>query len=172
MTGPWAALTLPLHGCKVYFACCVLHVAWCDCRRCVARLTCTRAYSIIMLNTDAHNPMVKNKMSKEGFQKNNRGTYSEHPQRHKHPHPPRLPSGRDQRWRRPARRFPERDLRADNDQPNPSAPSPRQKPPEYPAHPSTTASPMHASGSPRPPAPSASGRRGGAECLPAQCCVL
>jgi hypothetical protein len=28
-----------------------------------------------MLNTDAHNPMVKNKMSKEGFQKNNRGTY-------------------------------------------------------------------------------------------------
>jgi brefeldin A-inhibited guanine nucleotide-exchange protein len=31
------------------------------------------AYSIIMLNTDAHNPMVKNKMTKEGFQKNNRG---------------------------------------------------------------------------------------------------
>ena len=31
------------------------------------------AYSIIMLNTDAHNPMVKNKMTKEGFHKNNRG---------------------------------------------------------------------------------------------------
>jgi brefeldin A-inhibited guanine nucleotide-exchange protein len=31
------------------------------------------AYSIIMLNTDAHNPMVKNKMTREGFQKNNRG---------------------------------------------------------------------------------------------------
>lgn len=26
-----------------------------------------------MLNTDAHNPMVKNKMTKEGFLKNNRG---------------------------------------------------------------------------------------------------
>ncbi len=31
------------------------------------------AYSVIMLNTDAHNPMVKNKMTKEGFLKNNRG---------------------------------------------------------------------------------------------------
>lgn len=30
------------------------------------------SYSIIMLNTDAHNPMVKNKMSREGFLKNNR----------------------------------------------------------------------------------------------------
>uniref|UniRef100_A0A7S1XIT6 SEC7 domain-containing protein n=1 Tax=Erythrolobus australicus TaxID=1077150 RepID=A0A7S1XIT6_9RHOD len=31
------------------------------------------AYSIIMLNTDAHNPQVKNKMTKEGFLRNNRG---------------------------------------------------------------------------------------------------
>jgi Sec7-like guanine-nucleotide exchange factor len=30
------------------------------------------AYSVIMLNTDAHNPQVKNKMSCEGFIKNNR----------------------------------------------------------------------------------------------------
>jgi len=31
------------------------------------------AYSVIMLNTDAHNPMVKNKMSKNDFLRNNRG---------------------------------------------------------------------------------------------------
>ncbi|CAD6210421.1 unnamed protein product [Miscanthus lutarioriparius] len=31
------------------------------------------AYSVIMLNTDAHNPMVKNKMSPEDFIRNNRG---------------------------------------------------------------------------------------------------
>ena len=31
------------------------------------------AFSVIMLNTDAHNPGVKNKMTKEGFLKNNRG---------------------------------------------------------------------------------------------------
>ncbi|XP_051141539.1 brefeldin A-inhibited guanine nucleotide-exchange protein 2-like [Andrographis paniculata] len=31
------------------------------------------AYSVIMLNTDAHNPMVKNKMSVEDFIRNNRG---------------------------------------------------------------------------------------------------
>ncbi|KAJ7555894.1 hypothetical protein O6H91_05G059700 [Diphasiastrum complanatum] len=31
------------------------------------------AYSVIMLNTDAHNQMVKNKMSKEEFIRNNRG---------------------------------------------------------------------------------------------------
>ena len=31
------------------------------------------AYSVIMLNTDAHNPQVKVKMTKEGFIKNNRG---------------------------------------------------------------------------------------------------
>nr|CAB3470896.1 unnamed protein product [Digitaria exilis] len=31
------------------------------------------AYSVILLNTDAHNPMVKNKMSKEDFMRNNRG---------------------------------------------------------------------------------------------------
>lgn len=31
------------------------------------------AYSVIMLNTDAHNPQVKNKMSKEAFIRNNRG---------------------------------------------------------------------------------------------------
>lgn len=31
------------------------------------------AYSVIMLNTDAHNPMVKNKMSKADFLRNNRG---------------------------------------------------------------------------------------------------
>ncbi|XP_027353413.1 brefeldin A-inhibited guanine nucleotide-exchange protein 2-like [Abrus precatorius] len=31
------------------------------------------AYSVILLNTDAHNPMVKNKMSPEDFIKNNRG---------------------------------------------------------------------------------------------------
>eukprot|EP01028_Stygiella_incarcerata_P007764 TRINITY_DN324_c1_g1_i10.p1 TRINITY_DN324_c1_g1~~TRINITY_DN324_c1_g1_i10.p1 ORF type:complete len:1548 (+),score=467.44 TRINITY_DN324_c1_g1_i10:437-5080(+) len=31
------------------------------------------AYSTIMLQTDAHNPMVKNKMTKEGFISNNRG---------------------------------------------------------------------------------------------------
>ncbi|GAB4861884.1 Brefeldin A-inhibited guanine nucleotide-exchange protein 2 [Ancistrocladus abbreviatus] len=31
------------------------------------------AYSVIMLNTDAHNPMVKNKMSAEDFIRNNRG---------------------------------------------------------------------------------------------------
>ncbi|GIM16141.1 hypothetical protein Vretimale_18795, partial [Volvox reticuliferus] len=31
------------------------------------------AYSVIMLNTDAHNPQVKNKMSKAAFLKNNRG---------------------------------------------------------------------------------------------------
>ncbi|KAL5077236.1 hypothetical protein RYX36_016220 [Vicia faba] len=31
------------------------------------------AYSVILLNTDAHNPMVKNKMSPDDFIKNNRG---------------------------------------------------------------------------------------------------
>ncbi|KAL9268921.1 Brefeldin A-inhibited guanine nucleotide-exchange protein 2-like protein [Drosera capensis] len=31
------------------------------------------SYSVILLNTDAHNPMVKNKMSAEDFIKNNRG---------------------------------------------------------------------------------------------------
>ena len=31
------------------------------------------AFSVIMLNTDAHNPGVKHKMTKEGFLKNNRG---------------------------------------------------------------------------------------------------
>ncbi|XP_020683797.1 brefeldin A-inhibited guanine nucleotide-exchange protein 2 isoform X1 [Dendrobium catenatum] len=31
------------------------------------------AYSIIMLNTDAHNPMIKNKMSADNFIRNNRG---------------------------------------------------------------------------------------------------
>ena len=31
------------------------------------------AYSVIMLNTDAHNPMVKSKMSKADFLRNNRG---------------------------------------------------------------------------------------------------
>lgn len=31
------------------------------------------AFSVIMLNTDAHNPMVKVKMTKEGFLNNNRG---------------------------------------------------------------------------------------------------
>ncbi|KAL0913421.1 hypothetical protein M5K25_016882 [Dendrobium thyrsiflorum] len=31
------------------------------------------AYSILMLNTDAHNPMVKNKMSADNFIRNNRG---------------------------------------------------------------------------------------------------
>lgn len=31
------------------------------------------SYSVIMLNTDAHNPQVKNKMSREDFIKNNRG---------------------------------------------------------------------------------------------------
>jgi len=31
------------------------------------------AFSVIMLNTDAHNPQVKNKMTKEGFLRNNRG---------------------------------------------------------------------------------------------------
>ncbi|KAI4356815.1 hypothetical protein L6164_000804 [Bauhinia variegata] len=31
------------------------------------------AYSVIMLNTDAHNPMVKNKMSADDFVRNNRG---------------------------------------------------------------------------------------------------
>ncbi|KAL0411865.1 UNVERIFIED_CONTAM: Brefeldin A-inhibited guanine nucleotide-exchange protein 2 [Sesamum latifolium] len=31
------------------------------------------AYSVIMLNTDAHNPMVKNKMSAEDFIRNNQG---------------------------------------------------------------------------------------------------
>ncbi|MED6170939.1 Brefeldin A-inhibited guanine nucleotide-exchange protein 2 [Stylosanthes scabra] len=31
------------------------------------------AYSVILLNTDAHNPMVKNKMSVEDFIRNNRG---------------------------------------------------------------------------------------------------
>ncbi|CAI9765193.1 unnamed protein product [Fraxinus pennsylvanica] len=31
------------------------------------------AYAVILLNTDAHNPMVKNKMSAEEFIKNNRG---------------------------------------------------------------------------------------------------
>ncbi|XP_074263199.1 brefeldin A-inhibited guanine nucleotide-exchange protein 2-like [Silene latifolia] len=31
------------------------------------------AYSVILLNTDAHNPMVKNKMSPEDFIRNNRG---------------------------------------------------------------------------------------------------
>jgi hypothetical protein len=30
-------------------------------------------YSVIMLNTDAHNPMVKTKMRKDEFVKNNRG---------------------------------------------------------------------------------------------------
>lgn len=31
------------------------------------------SYSMIMLNTDAHNDQVKNKMTKEGFIKNNKG---------------------------------------------------------------------------------------------------
>jgi len=31
------------------------------------------SFSTIMLNTDAHNPGVKHKMTKEGFVKNNRG---------------------------------------------------------------------------------------------------
>uniref|UniRef100_A0A1J3DME3 Brefeldin A-inhibited guanine nucleotide-exchange protein 3 n=1 Tax=Noccaea caerulescens TaxID=107243 RepID=A0A1J3DME3_NOCCA len=31
------------------------------------------AYSVILLNTDAHNPMVKSKMTADGFIKNNRG---------------------------------------------------------------------------------------------------
>lgn len=31
------------------------------------------AYSIIMLNTDLHNPQVKNRMTKADFSKNNRG---------------------------------------------------------------------------------------------------
>ncbi|XP_071741489.1 brefeldin A-inhibited guanine nucleotide-exchange protein 2-like [Rutidosis leptorrhynchoides] len=31
------------------------------------------AYSVIMLNTDAHNPMIKNKMSADDFIRNNRG---------------------------------------------------------------------------------------------------
>ncbi|KFK42561.1 hypothetical protein AALP_AA1G011300 [Arabis alpina] len=31
------------------------------------------AYSVILLNTDAHNPMVKSKMTPDGFIKNNRG---------------------------------------------------------------------------------------------------
>ena len=31
------------------------------------------AYSVIMLNTDAHNPQVKNKMTCDGFLRNNRG---------------------------------------------------------------------------------------------------
>ena len=31
------------------------------------------AFSVIMLNTDAHNPQVKHKMTKEGFLRNNRG---------------------------------------------------------------------------------------------------
>lgn len=31
------------------------------------------SFSVIMLNTDAHNPQVKNKMTKEGFIRNNRG---------------------------------------------------------------------------------------------------
>jgi Sec7-like guanine-nucleotide exchange factor len=31
------------------------------------------AFSLIMLNTDLHNPSVKKKISKEGFIKNNRG---------------------------------------------------------------------------------------------------
>jgi len=31
------------------------------------------AFSIIMLNTDAHNPQIKNKMTKEQFIKNNTG---------------------------------------------------------------------------------------------------
>ncbi|KAJ1259956.1 hypothetical protein BS78_10G194900 [Paspalum vaginatum] len=31
------------------------------------------AYSVILLNTDSHNPMVKNKMSKSDFMRNNRG---------------------------------------------------------------------------------------------------
>ena len=45
-------------------------------------------------------------------------------------------------------------------------------------HPSTQRTPRQPQvrctrrGGPLPPAPSASGRRGGAECLPAQCCVL
>mmetsp|Transcript_7972 Transcript_7972/g.29482 ORF Transcript_7972/g.29482 Transcript_7972/m.29482 type:complete len:1752 (-) Transcript_7972:83-5338(-) len=34
-------------------------------------------YSVIMLNTDAHNPMVKNKMKKEEFLRNNRGIDAE-----------------------------------------------------------------------------------------------
>ena len=32
------------------------------------------SYSIIMLNTDQHNPQVKNKMTLEQFVRNNRGT--------------------------------------------------------------------------------------------------
>ena len=31
------------------------------------------AYSVIMLNTDAHNPQVKNRMTKADFVRNNRG---------------------------------------------------------------------------------------------------
>src|SRR5437762_13426048 len=31
------------------------------------------AYSVIMLNTDAHSPQVKNRMTKQDFIKNNRG---------------------------------------------------------------------------------------------------
>lgn len=31
------------------------------------------AFSVIMLNTDQHNPSVKNKMTKEGFIRNNKG---------------------------------------------------------------------------------------------------
>lgn len=31
------------------------------------------AYSTILLNTDAHNPQVKNRMTKQGFIANNRG---------------------------------------------------------------------------------------------------
>jgi len=36
------------------------------------------AYSVIMLNTDLHNPQVKKKMTKEGFLKNNRGINDGH----------------------------------------------------------------------------------------------
>uniref|UniRef100_A0A061RZG9 Brefeldin a-inhibited guanine nucleotide-exchange protein 2-like n=1 Tax=Tetraselmis sp. GSL018 TaxID=582737 RepID=A0A061RZG9_9CHLO len=36
------------------------------------------AFSVIMLNTDAHNPMVKVKMTKEGFISNNRGINDGH----------------------------------------------------------------------------------------------
>ena len=31
------------------------------------------SFSVIMLNTDAHNPGVKNKMTRDGFLRNNRG---------------------------------------------------------------------------------------------------
>lgn len=35
------------------------------------------AYSVILLNTDAHNPQIKNRMTKDGFIRNNRGINDE-----------------------------------------------------------------------------------------------